>query len=621
MIKKTMTAAGLLLGALLLYIAADKAVSLFTVPPDFVYGLAVEEVRPVAYLPEADARRLPPDAATVAVYSLKKDTGALERIFKTAGLPYYRCRTLEEAAPAPILFLDFTLEHAVTLTPAQQAFLERYVRDGGIVIGNELFTVRGDALKTLFGYRGYAPARTRKGFSLQPSPYFSYFNVPEERTYTLSTLASAPFTNAIRPSTAEALALYDDKTPAVTLNRYGKGKAILLGISLFDLRYRNLFGRDYNANRQYCNGFEPLSDFIVLFLKGLYERTLPASLTLHTAPAPFKATLILTHDVDYAPSMKHIADFVALESAMGVRSTFTIQTKYARDNKDVAFFTPENLPFLLDAQQKGFEIASHTVVHTRNFSKLAQGTCDEAYPAYRPLSLGEYVDGGRPTVCGELKVSKALLLGSGIDEVVSFRSGELLYNAALPQVMETLGYRYGSNFSAEDVLSYFPYRYMRDNKHLHDESSIWEFPLTYEDEALPPLYFRTDDALALLQKVYDNGGVFTLLIHPDLTAYRLKNLDLAFLKAFLSRLPEDLWTDTLQHVGDFWDKRDRIVFRYEVTASQLRLQLYSPVAMERVGFHLHGLELRPENADVRVQNGMLLVDVKAGWNSWEIARR
>jgi len=269
----------------------------------------------------------------------------------------------------------------------------------------------------------------------------------------------------------------------------------------------------------------------------------------------------------------------------------------------------------------GFEIASHTVLHTKNFFKLPEGNYTERYPAYRPFSLGDRKDTGNPTLGGELKVSKELLLGSGIKSVQSFRSGELLYNPKLPQAMERLGYRYSSCFSAEDVLSYFPYRYIRNYSDLSGESPIWELPLVYEDEAFPPLYFRTDEALELQKKIHENGGVFTMLIHPDLTRSRLKNLDLSFLESFVKGLPKEVWIDTMGHVGEFWDRRDRIVFRYETTAKSIILTIYSAESIKGVGFDLHHLGLDTHGVpSARLSGDRLILDISKGVSRWEFNR-
>ena len=591
----------------------------------FVYGLKTKPALPVTYLPEKNPNVLPQDPNTFAVYTTQHDVFTIEEVFTTAGLPYTLCHRLEDANGSRLLFLDFSMDDPVTLSAQEKQFLYDYVREGGTVIALSALTTRYGALKELFGYRDFLPNRKRKAFDLLPSPYFTYFDTPEERHYTLSTRKDAPWTNGIVPGTARPIARYDDGSACITVNHYGKGKAIMLGISLFDLRLRNLFGKDFSANKHYINHLEPLSDFIVLFLKGIYEQTLPHTLTLATTPQGKQATVIMTHDVDFQDSIHNIEPFRKMEDELGFKATYNILVKYVTDFKDIAFFTPPNLHFILDAQDDGFEIGDHTVLHTKGFFFLPVGDCNESYPGYRPFSTGDFMFDGDPTLCGEVKVPKELLLGAGVKHVETFRSGELLYHPHLPEVLERFGFRYSSCFSAEDVLTYFPYRYRRDYHTFSDPSPIWELPLVYEDEHFPPLVFRVSKALELFKKVYDNGGVFTILDHNDMTWWKLKNYDPVYIRKFITGLPKHVWIDTLEHVGAFWDHRSRVVFRYRVDAAahRLILETNSPVAIPGLSFELRKVPLLANKLPpgIRSVRNRLILDLPAGHHTWRLPLR
>jgi len=583
----------------------------------FVYGLKTKPVQKVSYLPDSNSTLLPMDKNTVAIYSVRKETDSLEEIFKIAGIPYRVCDTLKDANQSKILFLDWDINKRGLLEDSQVAFLDHFVSHDGILIGNE--TGNLPQLKKIFGYKKILPSKNHNSFSIRDSIYTKYLDQREERYYTLSHLKQAPYTNTIVRTTAKPLALFDDQTTAISINRYKEGKAIMLGISAFDLRYRNLFGKDYNANKKYCNGFEPLSDMLVLLLKGMYEAEVKQTLTLATTPYEYRSSLVVTHDVDYIRSIPNIKKFIDMEKTLGIRATYFIQTKYLTDDKDQAFFYGDNLDTIINADRDGFEIGSHTVLHTKNFFTLPEGNYSESYPGYRPFSFDEKKDLNNPTLSGELKVSKELLDGLGIHSVLSFRSGELIYNPKLPAAMERLGYRYSSCFSAEDVLSYFPYRYKREYAALTNESFIWEIPLAYEDEEFPPLYFRVDKALALFDKIHKNGGVFNLLIHPDMTISRLKNLDIYFEKSFIKKLPKDVWISTLRDIGVFWDKRDRVVFRYHLDKDLLQLDIYSQADIDGLAFDMHHIALDPNaNHHVKTENHKLILNVKKGLNHWAL---
>lgn len=596
-----------------------KLIDLATDYTPFVYGLKTKQTDSISYLPNVDPNILPGNVNSIAVYSTHIDTSSIEEIFKIGGMSYYLCKNLEDANGSKIIFLDLDMDHKVVLDKKQIAFLYDYVSKGGTVVGSGIESVQHGVLRKLFGYRKVLPSRTRKQLFINDTTYTQYLNRQEEKSYMLSTTKSAPFTSSIIKTSACSLAKYEDGSAAISQNKYGKGKAIMFGISPFDLRFRNLYGKDFNANKKYCNDFEPLSDMLILFLRGIYENEIEKTITLATAPYHYKSSLVVTHDVDYVDSIENIKKFVDVEKELGIRSTFFIQTKYLVDDKDKAFFDPEVLHIISEADKNGFEIGSHTVMHTKNFFKLKEGNYSENYPSYNPFSLNEKIDLNRPTLSGELKVSKELLGGLGIDNVVSFRSGNLVYNPKLPIAMEKLGYKYSSCFSSEDILSYFPYRYKKNYAILKDQSYAWELPLTYEDEEYPPLFFRVNKALALFEKIHENGGIFNLLIHPDLTIWRLKNLDIYFEKAFIKKLPKDVWIAPLNTIGDFWDKRDRIIFRYSLNEKLLNIDIYSKSDINGIAFDMRHIFLdAKENKNVKIYDNRVVLDIKKGFNHWSL---
>lgn len=582
----------------------------------FIYSLKTKSASIVPYLPESNSRILKANKTTVGVYSKKKSHFMLKEILQTAGVPYIFSNSLSSLKDTAIIFLDFNIDTPITLSSKDRDFLYAYVKKGGILIGNEILPTRNGSLKELFGYKSYTPSNKHKIINLLKSDYYKYFDNKYERHYALSHLNISPYTNSIELGSAKPIATYEDNTTAISLNHYGKGSSVNLGISLYDLRYRNLFGKDFQANKEYINGFESLSDFIILFIKGMYESSLDKSITLHTTKDGYQATVIMTHNIDTVNSMKNIPKFTTLEDRFGVKATYNIETKYISDNKDMALFLPKYFHYFLDAQKDGHEIGVDTILHAKNFFLLSKGSCKESYPKYKPFAVSNRLDIGNPSVCGDVKVSKELLLGAGVKDVVSFRSDELLYNPKLPEVLEKFGYRYSSCFSSEDILSYFPYRYMKDYGKLSNPSKIWEIPLTLEDKLFPPLYFRVDDALKLFKKIYNNGAVFTILNHTDSTFVKGENLDLGFIKKFYSKLPADVWKTTIKDMGEYWDKRDRVVFRYKIDKQRLLLTVYSLSDINGLTFKLNGFLVKPIFG-VYIRNNKLVIDVKKGINRFK----
>ncbi len=582
----------------------------------FVYALKTKPATTASYLPESNSRILKANNTTVGVYSKKKSHFLLKEILQTAGIPYIFSNSLTSLKDTAIIFLDFNIDTPITLSSKDRDFLYAYVKKGGIIIGEGILPTRNGALKELFGYKSYNLSDKHKIINLLKSDYYKYFDNRYERHYALSHLNISIDTNSIELGTSEAIATYEDNTTAISLNHYGKGIAFNIGISLYNLRYRNLIDKDFQANKEYINGFESLSDFIILFIKGIYESSLDKSITLHTSKDGCQATVIMTHNINTINSMKNIPKFTALEDKLGFKATYNIETKYISDNKDMALFLPKYFHYFLDAQKDGYEIGVDTELHSKNFFLLSKGSCKESYPTYKPFALANNIDIGNPSVCGDVKVSKELLLGAGVKDVVSFRSDELLYNPKLPEVLEKFGYRYSSCFSSEDILSYFPYRYMKDYAKFSNPSKIWEIPLTLEDKLFPPLYFRVDDTLKLFKKIYNNGAVFTILNHTDSTFPKGENLDLGFIKKFYSKLPADVWKTTIKDMGEYWDKRDRVVFRYKIDKQRLLLTVHSLSDINGLTFKLNGFLVKPIFG-VYIRNHKLVIDVKKGINRFK----
>jgi len=70
-------------------------------------------------------------------------------------------------------------------------------------------------------------------------------------------------------------------------------------LSLQDVILRNQVDRDYDAQRQYVNVFEPGSDVWLLLLRAWYESAQPDAVRLGTIPSGNSSVFLLSHDVDW----------------------------------------------------------------------------------------------------------------------------------------------------------------------------------------------------------------------------------------------------------------------------------------------------------------------------------
>jgi hypothetical protein len=280
--------------------------------------------------------------------------------------------------------------------------------------------------------------------------------------------------------------------------------------------------------------------------------------------------------------MENSRKFAELEEKSGIRSTFFVQAKYITDYNDDAFLSVKALELMKELNDKGFEIGSHTVIHSKHLTDFEYGTGKEHYPEYRPMIISEKYIEGTASLCGEIRVPKMIFNAYGIP-VDSYRPGHLKYHAGQPRCLEESGYLCSSSFSANDMLSYFPFRLIKEEGKNKKESHICEIPLAIEDEAWN-LSESVEPALALFKKIHNNGGVTCVLIHPDLTVERGKDKDLEFEEKFVGALPKDCWKTTVRDAGAFWMKRDHVVFSSLKKENKIIVTINSPQSFVNVSF-------------------------------------
>jgi hypothetical protein len=491
----------------------------------------------------------------VAVYWTMPNESVLEveHALSQMGVPFFVTRDLNQALGHNLVLLYPSLDGR-TFSDGQIAQLTRFVEAGGNLLGVNIFA---GAAKRLFGFRDYTASRRRFRVAFTPNadPAERYLNRPEE----LGTRLGDPkygdifWTNgyAADPS-ATVLARFEDGSAAVLRNSVGKGSAYLLGLSLQDVVLRDQVNRDYDAERYYVNRFEPGADVWLLFLRAWYESRESGAVRLGSIPDGRASVLLLSHDVDWENSFAPALEFAQMEEEHGALSTFFIQTKYVSDYNSKSFFYGSDLDYLKQLFIQGFSIGSHSIIHSRGFNKFDLGSGSETYANYRPSGTGFDTARGA-TVFGEVRVSKELLNGelSG-QRTIFFRAGHLRVPPSLPEALQRTGYEFDSSFTADDVLTNFPYS-LPLGLGFDEDSGLYEFPVTFEDEEKPPLLERVDSALDVIRANAENGAMNVLLIHPNLAGDKL-----AAERQLLERLPGDVIATDMQSYALFWRARDRL---------------------------------------------------------------
>jgi peptidoglycan/xylan/chitin deacetylase (PgdA/CDA1 family) len=478
---------------------------------------------------------------------------------KSIGVPFTITTDYAEAVRHRVVLVYPVISGGVLSAEALRA-LAAVPRNGGTLIG---VNVLGGGLEEVFGFTAAQSSRQHFAlhFDAKAAARFGFAD-PHELVLSLGNrddAQQAVGTYGYLGAEETALARYEDGQAAITERSIGAGQAYAVGVDLGSYLLQGYNNRAEATARSYVNDFEPSIDVVLRLLRGIYRAGEGDAVTLCTVPFDRALSIVLTHDIDATKSLPNSVVYAAFEQSQGVRATYFMQTKYLRDYNDEIMLNGETAPFLRQLGAMGMEVGSHTVAHSRAFKNFALGDGEERYPAYRPFVRDRDTAVGG-TILGEVRVSKFLIEAvGGYTPVISFRPGELSNPFALPQALEAAGYRYSSSVTANSSLSHLPFRlnYNRENT---AETSIFEFPVTVEDEALPPLGDRLPEAVDLARKVARYGGSMVVLIHPDILGHKLE-----FERGFIAAMKPDAWFGSLAELGAWWAARDAV--DVEVAAS------------------------------------------------------
>ncbi len=562
-----------------------------------VEALVHSDTNPTHAFPEAFPMQ-------VAVYLTTPGQGILGLIhaLREMGIPFFITTDLGRALQHPLLIIYPTASGS-TFTAAQTHALTQYVSSGKSIFAVDIFA---GGLRDLFGFRGYTPSQRRYFVNFVPGgdPALRYMNRPEE----LQTRLGDPHAGNIywtdaytSDGTSQVLAHFDDGSAAVLRKATGKGVAYLSGISLWNAVLRSQVDRDYDAQRHYVNAFEPGADVWLLLLRAWYESREPSAVRLSTIPDGQSSVLLLSHDVDWENSFDPMLEYARMEAQHHVKSSFMIQTNYVTDYSSRAFFYGKNLEDLKQVYAMGFSIGSHSVIHSMGFNHFSLGTGNETFANYRPANTGRETATGAD-VFGEVRVSKELIDGelSG-HHTILFRSPGLRIPEALPEALQRCGYFFDSSFTADDVLSNFPYA-LPLGLDFDEDSGIDEFPITIEDTEPPPalpLAQRIPQALEVIRANAENEAINVVLIHSNEAGAKLRAEE-----QMIEGLPPTVTATDLLSYAEFWRARNLLRWSFAPAGNSaviLTVQSETPVS---------GITFEFQRAIVSVANAS--IDPKAG---------
>ena len=428
---------------------------------------------------------------------------SLEYICRTAGIPYFITEDVSIATHFPMLIVCSDIEEDA-FNSSEIELLTNYVNSGGILVAPY---VEDKGFFNLFGISDEETTRKhhRLTFIDTTETALRWVNDSLERTISLGSFDydEVMYSCSYNLTNASPLAIYEDSTIGFARNAYGKGYAYCIGFSFQSMIFVPQVDFDWEAQRTYDNGFEPSSDVVQLFIKGLYAKIIQYAAWKHTAPYDNSPIFIFTHDVDCAAAMEYMNYFADWERANNIHSTYFVATHYMDDSQDTDYYDPY-IPQIDSVAGKGFEIGSHSVSHAPDFANFSLGHLGNTRQNYTPRYTNGATTSG--SIFGECEVSKNLLELNVGATVASFRPGYLDAPDSLEMVLDTLGYKQSSCYTANDVLTNFPYFSQKVRSSTSSISHVLELPISFSSD--PSADMNNDSIVNCILPVF--GGAMAL---------------------------------------------------------------------------------------------------------------
>lgn len=529
---------------------------------------------------------------------------------KSIGVPFRVTTSVDEALKHKVV-LVYPIISGKVFTFEQIQKISEFARTAGSLIG---INVLGGGLQSIFGFSSAESSREHHRLNLQGNHPTVRDLVDEGlKTIRLSsgkagqqTFGSHTYLKPKHPP----IALYNDGTPAIVYNKFSNGESYAIGFDIGHYLLSAYNNRLTNVADTYANAFEPSVDILLRLLKSIYQRHESGAVTLGTVPFNHSLSVILTHDIDYNESLKNALIYAKHEHDNNTSGTHFIQTKYIRDWNDEIFFDEESPEHINQLVASKVELASHSVSHSQVFNKFQIGTGDEHYPNYVPFVKDKFV-AYNGSILGELRVSKFIIdYFSSAAGVVSFRPGHLSNPSALPQALEATGYKYSSSVAANTALTHLPFRLNYDRE-VTSEVSVFEFPITVEDELPPKMGDRLDDAIQLAHKIRRYGGLFVVLIHPNILDHKLD-----FQVGLVKAMKPYAWFGSMRQFGDWWSARDQVRIDVAGETDQTRVLLDVPSEINglvvRVPETWRLLKTTPDSVQARQSSSAIVLDTAQG---------
>lgn len=505
------------------------------------------------------------------------DYSSMEQLIAVAGLPAIITSEFVESLDYAMVLFSSPIKEA-TLNQTERNLLYDYVENGGTVIFSGLLQQK------LFDFAGIEETtRTRTQYRIKFDQDYSgkeFRWIDEDLEWEIQLgeeyLDQIFSTYAYQVSDAQILAAFESNHAALTKVERGNGLVYTFGFAFRDLIIRNLLDHDFDANRWYSNHFEASSDVIMLMVRAIFTETIPNTVWLSPAPYNSKSVLLITHDVCSHSAHLFSNDFAQFEFERGISALYNITTHQFIDDINGDNYT-SHLPQMKLLMYKGHNIGSHSYGHFPDFHDgniFALGTKLTSAEAYKPYYSNEEEKTLEGTVYGELGASKILLEKDLNITVDFFRSGHLEVHDKQYNILDELGYRYSSSYTAADLLTGFPFFEQADKNTNGEKLPILEIGITISDifgsHGEEPIdEFNWKDKAEIWKETTEsyanNNAVTCLLVHPN----RYYKLDA--MEYLLDNISDDIHVMEFTEYCDFWEAKNQINFSSSVEGQTLKI--------------------------------------------------
>lgn len=492
-------------------------------------------------------------------------------ILEVAGIPYVTLTDFSKALELGNMIVFSSPIKSRTLNSEEWVQLTEWVKNGGVVVAPALVEVL-DGVSGLFGISASNYNKLRTSFSWKDEymdeEELKYMDEPEEKVISLGNAKGKDDVSSIKTygytlNGAEALALFNTGEAAVTRHLFGEGIAYSFGLLWRDIIQRSQLNKDFSASRSYSNDFEPSADTYALFIRSVHVKMQDVSVWKFTSPGGYQSVLIPTHDCDSRTAYDEMHHLSTYEKSLGLKAHYFLTVHYFRDSPYMsAMYDEVSIEKCNKILEEGHTIGSHSIGHFPDFSKVERFpitvvTKDEYRPHYDMET--EMTTGG--STWAEIALSKQIIEEDLGNKVRSFRTGHLLMNKNVPQVMKEAGYSFSSCYSAGDVLGEFPFFERIGNAWEGELSTVLQMPLHFSDVINDdPM---TEDNwmekpklwLKVMNKLKGNYAPSILLIHPN---REWKMLAQKMLVESMDRSSIGLYN--FEDYGDFWLQRHELEF-------------------------------------------------------------